>query len=168
MYTFSQNGSTLSTNDGTYSLFGSTGTWTGSASSVTLSSSGSGSANRITKIVITYTAGSSNNPPATPVFSPAGGAVGSGTSVQITSNGATSIRYTTDGTNPDVSTGTIYDDSNRPTITSATTLKAIGINNYGTSSVATANYTIAAGTTYELVTSTNGLEDGAKCIIISA
>ena len=80
---------------------------------------------------------------ATPVISPNGGAVVSGTEVTITcaTEGA-SIYYTTDGSTP-TSSSTPYNPSSKPTITTATTLKAIAVK-YGMddSNVAEAEYTI--------------------------
>ena len=80
----------------------------------------------------------------TPVISPASGAVVSGTEVTISclTEGVT-IYYTTDGTDP-TSGSTAYNPSSKPTVTAATTIKAIaikdGLNN---SDIATATYTIA-------------------------
>ena len=107
-------------------------TFTGSASgTITVLVTKPSSANKalyVKSIEVTYTTASAN-PPSLPVFSPGAGAVASGTKITITSDGATSIRYTTDGSNPSASSGTVYDDNNKPTITASTTLKAIGINN---------------------------------------
>ena len=82
---------------------------------------------------------------ATPVFDPAEGAVVSGQEVTIScATVGASIYYTTDGTNPS-SSSTLYDPESKPTITAATTIKAIGIKDGLTnSSVAEASYTIAA------------------------
>ena len=80
----------------------------------------------------------------TPTISPASGAVASGTEVTITcdTEGA-SIYYTTNGNTPS-SSSTPYNPSSKPTITAATTIKAIGIKDGLTDSeVATASYTIA-------------------------
>ena len=80
----------------------------------------------------------------TPTISPASGAVVSGTEVTITcdTEGA-SIYYTTNGNTPS-SSSTPYNPSSKPTITAATTIKAIGIKDGLTDSeVATASYTIA-------------------------
>lgn len=99
---------------------------------------------RFTAISVTYIASGSQESDvcATPIFSPAAGAVESGTTVAIstTTDGAT-IHYTTDGNDPTTSSATY---STPIEITTATTIKAIavkdGMNN---SSVATAEYTIA-------------------------
>lgn len=97
----------------------------------------------IWKIVLTYES-TSGSTVATPTFSPAAGAVASGTEVTIScaTDGAT-IHYTTDGTDP-TSSSTQYNPSSKPTITAATTIKAIGVKDGLTNSaVATASYTIA-------------------------
>lgn len=81
---------------------------------------------------------------ATPSISPASGAVVSGTEVTMTclTDGAT-IYYTTNGDTP-TSGSTPYDPEDKPTITSACTIKAIGIKaGLTNSAVASASYTIA-------------------------
>ena len=109
----------------------------------------------------------------TPEISPASGAVASGTEVTIicTTEGA-SIHYTTDGTDP-TSSSTTYDPSNKPTITSNITIKAIGVKDgLNNSEIASASYTVALpcatptfslesgevakGTTVEIFTETDG------------
>ena len=80
-----------------------------------------------------------------PTFYPEAGAVASGTALTISDlhSGAT-IYYTTDGTNPTTGS-TPYDSENKPTITAATTFKAIAVkDNYTTSDVASAAYTLLA------------------------
>lgn len=63
--------------------------------------------------------------------------------VVLTSTGSSRIRYTTDGTTPTCSTGTLY--SAEFTIAETTTLKAIGCDEAdNASSVVTATYTITA------------------------
>jgi hypothetical protein len=83
---------------------------------------------------------------AAPAFSPGGGTYSSAQSVTITSStsGAT-IRYTTNGTNPTSTTGTVY--SGQVSIAATTTLKAIAYKSGMTdSSVTSATYTISAST----------------------
>ena len=75
-----------------------------------------------------------------PTFDPASGAVTAGTTVTLTQAAADAIRYTTDGTNPTKTTGTLYDDPIE--ITTPTTIKAIAIKGENVSSVASASYTI--------------------------
>lgn len=79
---------------------------------------------------------------ATPVITPASGAVASGSKATITcSTDGADIHYTTDGSTPD-SSSPVY--SSEISITNGMTIKAIGIKaNYNNSSVASASYTIA-------------------------
>jgi len=82
-----------------------------------------------------------------PVFSPSGGSlIGSGHVAMTTQTTGATIRYTTDGSTPSPTHGTIY--SAPVSISSSTTLKAIayktGLSN---SSVTTGSYTITGGTT---------------------
>ena len=82
---------------------------------------------------------------ATPTFSPAAGTYSTTQSVTIstTTTGAT-IRYTTDGTTPSETLGTVY--SGPVTVSATTTIKAIAYESGLTDSgVATAAYTINAG-----------------------
>jgi hypothetical protein len=76
------------------------------------------------------------------VFSPAAGTYSSAQSVSITSSGATTIHYTTDGSTP-TTASTAY--SGPVSIAVTTTLKAIGTNSTGSSSVTTGLYTIGNG-----------------------
>ena len=81
-------------------------------------------------------------PVAAPVFNPGGGTYSSAQSVAITSatSGAT-IRYTTNGSTPSQTNGTIY--SSPVSISSTTTLKAIAYKSgMADSTVTTATYTI--------------------------
>jgi hypothetical protein len=82
------------------------------------------------------------SPVATPTFSPAAGKYTSAQTVTIsTATSGASIRYTTDGSTPTETTGTLY--SGPVTVSSTTTIKAIA---YGSamidSAVASATYTI--------------------------
>jgi ribosomal protein L40E len=81
---------------------------------------------------------------ATPTFSPAGGTYSSTQSVTIScSTAGATIRYTTDGSNPTSTTGTVY--SGPISVSSSMTLKAIAYGSgYTDSDVATATYTINA------------------------
>ena len=61
-----------------------------------------------------------------PSFSPADGNFSTATlSVTITADSGTQIRYTTDGTNPTATTGTVY--SSAISINATTTIKAIAV-----------------------------------------
>ena len=113
----------------------------------------------MTSITIKFTAGSSNvriddielkgtqvalTQVATPVITPASGAIASGTEISIscTTEGS-SIYYTTDGSTPTASS-TEYNPASKPTITAATTIKAIAVKDGLTDSeMATASYNIA-------------------------
>lgn len=80
-----------------------------------------------------------------PTFYPEAGAVASGTALTISDlHTDADIYYTTDGTTP-TTESTKYNSSSKPTITAATTFKAIAVKNgYTTSDVVTAAYTILA------------------------
>ncbi|HTB79913.1 MAG TPA: chitobiase/beta-hexosaminidase C-terminal domain-containing protein [Opitutaceae bacterium] len=82
---------------------------------------------------------------AAPVFSPAGGTYTTTQTVTIsTTTGGASIRYTTDGSTPSETAGTIY--SGPVSISATTTLKAIAYESgFTDSAVATASYTINTG-----------------------
>ena len=84
-------------------------------------------------------------PVATPTFSPAAGEVTSGTAVTISTatDGAT-IYYTTDGSDPS-SSSTLYDSTQKLTITAATTIKAIAVKEgMPDSEIASATYRLAS------------------------
>ena len=111
--------------------------WTGSAASVTLSSAGQ---SRVTNITVTYQSAGGTPTCATPTFSPAAGAVVSGTKVTITSADGATIYYTTNEQNPTTSSSVYLAPIE---ITAATTIKAIAVKDgYNNSEVATAAYTI--------------------------
>jgi hypothetical protein len=84
------------------------------------------------------------NSPATPTGDPAATGYSSTKSVTLSSTGSNSIRYTTDGTAPTCSTGTLY--SSALTVSQTETIKAIGCDTAGNkSSVASLTYTIRHG-----------------------
>jgi len=78
--------------------------------------------------------------PLTPTANPVAGTYTSAQSVALASVDSTSIRYTTDGTDPTCSTGNLY--SAVIAIDSTQTIKAIGCSSVGSSSVASFVYTI--------------------------
>lgn len=81
-----------------------------------------------------------------PTFSPVAGAVLSGTKVTLSTTTEGATIYYTMGNNPDDPTNASieYDSSNKPTITAATTIKAIAIKaGSNNSTVSSASYTIA-------------------------
>ena len=97
---------------------------------------------RITAITVTYS-GSATPVCATPTFSPAAGAVLSGTAVSIETTTPDATIYYTMGSNPadPTTSSTKYESS--ITITEATTIKAIAVmEGYENSKVASAEYTI--------------------------
>jgi hypothetical protein len=76
-------------------------------------------------------------------YSPVSGAmlVNKGTQVSLsTTDTGTTIRYTTDGTDPTATTGTVY--AGPITIDSNTTIKAVDTDQWGTSGVGTFTYTV--------------------------
>ncbi len=93
---------------------------------------------------------------ATPSFSPAGGTFTTPQSVTIsTSTGGATIRFTTDGSTPTSTTGTVY--TGPITISSTTTVRAIAsLSGMSDSSVASATYTISSTPTTTTITSANG------------
>lgn len=83
-----------------------------------------------------------NVAPSTPVFSLESGSYDTNQSVTISSTAGATIYYTTDGTDPTTSS-TVYSGAIALEDEGNYTIKAIAVNDYGTSSVATAEYTIA-------------------------
>ncbi len=77
--------------------------------------------------------------PSTPVFAPAAGTYSTAQSVSITSAGADSIYYTTDGSAPTTSS---MEYSGPVSISTTATLSAIGVNAGGSSQVTSGTYTI--------------------------
>ncbi len=121
-------------------------TLTGSASGEIVVSLTQGSANKalyVKSITVTYSTGGGSSVTA-PAFSVASGAVTAGTTVSLTQATADEIRYTTDGTAPTTTTGTVY--STPIAITGPVTIKAIAVEDGVASSVATATYTISVTT----------------------
>lgn len=114
---------------------------------IDLSSMPSGSSN-ISKMVITYDEGSAvETAPETPTFSVAAGEVAKGTSLTITSKGATSLEVnskTADAT--DWTSQTVTGNTYTTTINENISYSVIGHNDKGDSEAATAAYTIKADT----------------------
>lgn len=121
---------------GSYSLSGTTGTWTGPASLVTLTNvkTGSGHA-RLQKVVVTYSAGSSV---VAPTITPAGGDFLASQEVTLSHAAGGTIYYTLDGNDPTTSSA-LY--SSPFTLTETTTVKAIAVVDGVSSSVASATFT---------------------------
>jgi hypothetical protein len=80
-----------------------------------------------------------NPPPSAPVFSPTGGTYTSAQSVTITSDGATTIYYTIDGSTPTISSP-LY--TAPVLVANNTILQAMGVNNGGNSLITSASFTI--------------------------
>ncbi len=104
---------------------------------------GTNKAIRVSKLTYSYTTGGGSSVTA-PTFNVASGAVTAGTTVSLTQATADEIRYTTDGTAPTTTTGTVY--STPIAITKPVTIKAIAVEGGVASSVATATYTISVTT----------------------
>ena len=84
-----------------------------------------------------------------PVFTPTPGAVEAGTKVTIEAGNA-SIRYTTDGTDPDKDNGRWYNPNAGIIINEATTIKAYAIDGSEQSEIVTAIYWIIGGEVPEI------------------
>lgn len=136
--TYTQKNKTVTTDVGTYNH--NTGTWTGSASSVTFTvESGSGH-NRVSVIKVTYAVAGGNESVSTPNISPNGGAFLDSQEVTITcaTDGAT-IYYTTNGNDPTTSSS-VY--SAPFTINATTTVKAFAVKSgLDNSAIASATFT---------------------------
>ena len=101
---------------------------------------------------------------AQPTFSPAGGIFNTAQSVTIssTTDGAT-IYYTTDGTDPSSTNGTVYTAA--IPVSTTTTIKAIAIKEgLLNSEIATATYTIVNKTEATVSISGEGVSNGAKTV----
>ena len=163
--------STWSASDGNWSSSSSNqvGTWSGSASSITFTN-GSNQV-RFNKITITISGGSTVETCATPTFSPAAGIYSEAQSITIsTTTSGAAIRYTTDGSTPTSTTGTVY--SGAINVSETTTIKAIAYKDGNNDSqVAEATYTINSGSSsgskiYRRVNSSSDLVAGQKYIIV--
>ena len=103
-----------------------------------------------------------------PTFYPAAGAVGSGTELTISdAHTDATIYYTTDGSTPTTSS-TQYNSSSKPTITAATTFKAIAVKSgCENSDVASASYTILAPVATPEITLAGGTYSSAQTTTIT-
>ena len=149
----------------------SSGTWTGSATSVTLTATGTEKIN-----TITVTTGSTT-PVVTipaPILSPAAGTVESGAKVTISNYNQNYLYYyTTNGTDPAVDDEGMADNGTAfPTdglaITSTTTLKVIATDGEGNvSDITSATYTVEQTANYEWVeTNLAGLTSSDIFVIV--
>lgn len=156
-------------NVGSYQVSGTTGTWTGSSTSVTFTAA---STCRMQVVKVTYSSGGSTptETVATPTFSPDAGTYTEAQNVTIScaTSGAT-IYYTTDGTNPTTSSS-VY--SSAIAVSETTTIKAMAAaSGYNNSAVATAIYTIetpqpSTSTTFERINNTSDLEAGKRYLLV--
>ena len=148
-YSPSQDGYTVSPGSLTP---GVTSTWSGSTKTGVTLTRNTGSGHwRLQAVTVTYTAGQTEPDPTTPsgtiTFTPAAGEVTSGTTVAMSFSGTCDgIKYTTDGTSPSATNGTVYNASNPPAITGETTITAAAYNysnsKYAFGTEATAEYTV--------------------------
>ncbi|HXB01788.1 MAG TPA: chitobiase/beta-hexosaminidase C-terminal domain-containing protein [Opitutaceae bacterium] len=104
-------------------------------------------------------------PPSAPVFSPAPSTYSAAQSVSITSAGATSIYYTTNGTTPTTSS-TLY--AGPVSISTTTTLRAIGVNTSGSSAVTSGIYTILPPPTAPVFSPVPGTYSAAQSVSITS
>ncbi len=104
-------------------------------------------------------------PPSAPIFSPAPGTYSSAQSVSITSAGATSIYYTTNGTTP-TTTSTLY--TGPVTIATNTKLSAIGVNTAGSSPVTSGTYTILTPPSAPVFSPAPGTYNTAQSVSITS
>ncbi len=142
-----------------------TDSWTGSSSSVQFTYTGNQT--RFYRIVVTINdAGSTVETCATPTFSPGTGTYTEAQNVTIsTTTSGASIYYTTDGSTPSSTNGTLY--TGAINVSSTTTIKAIAVKTGNNDSqVAEATYTIeTAGAIYRKITSTDALTTGDYLIV---
>ncbi len=111
---------------------------------------------------ISYGVIASSSQVANPTFNPGAGSYSATQNVTIsTSTSGATIRYTTNGTDPTSTTGTIY--SSPVAISATTTLKAIAYKSGSAdSTVASALYTISAGGTEVIVDNLNATQNPAS------
>lgn len=153
---------------------------TGSASGeIVISFSNTAKAFYIKSITIEY----SSSKIAAPTFNPAGGTYNEAKQVTITGAEGTTLKYTTDGTNPTNSTTAKTTTTNTATLTigKTTTVKAVAVSGDETSAVASATYTIditvaapvfaeQTGTTYDkpyTISFTNKYPAGTKIYLVT-
>ena len=135
---------------GSYSAEGSTGTWTGSSSSIIFTATNNQV--RVSKMVVTLSDGTV----AAPYFTPAEGTIYGPTEVKIHAQEGATINYTLDGTTPTTSSA-VY--SNPINVTATTTIKAIATVDGTTSEVASATYTMETAQTVANIAAYAALDD---------
>ncbi|MCR5334590.1 MAG: DUF4465 domain-containing protein [Bacteroidaceae bacterium] len=140
-YSAAGNVGTIEADCGNYSLSGTTGTWTGSSTSIELKNMASSGHARLQKVVITYSAGETTA--AKPSLTKGGVFTTKPYAITITNNesGAT-VYYTMDGTDPTTESASFTGESKQVEINETTTVKAMAvIAGKENSSVASATYT---------------------------
>ena len=158
--TYTQKNKEVTADVGTYNH--ATGTWTGSASSVTFTVESGTGHNRVSALKVNYTISGGNASVATPTINPNGDIFLESQEVSIScaTEGAT-IYYTTNGNDPTTSSS-IY--SAPFTITATTTVKAFAVKSgYDNSAIATATFTKTTPMTVaEARTFIDGLNGGTS------
>jgi hypothetical protein len=104
-------------------------------------------------------------PPSAPVFTPAAGTYATTQLVSITSAGAASIYYTTNGTTP-TTASTLY--TGPVSIATTTTLRAIGVNTAGSSAVTSGTYTILTSPSSPIFSPAPGTYSTAQSVTITS
>lgn len=140
-YSAAGNVGTIEADCGNYSLSGTTGTWTGSSTSIELKNTASSGHARLQKVVITYSAGETTA--AKPSLTKGGVFTTKPYAITITNNesGAT-VYYTMDGTDPTTESASFTGESKQIEINETTTVKAMAVvSGKGNSNIASAKYT---------------------------
>lgn len=144
-----------------------TSTFTGSSSGPLVLSFTCTTGIKLQKVTVNYSAGGNvGNTVDAPTFSLTGGAVAAGTKISLVQASADAIRYTTDGTNPTKTVGTVY--SSPIEITTPTTIKAIAIKGDDVSSVTSAEYTISVNSPEYNIQSQENYLNGTEVVLTSA
>lgn len=151
------------------SSYGKTTSFSGSASGeIVITINNTQTYISVKSVTVTYTAsgGTGGNTVDAPTFSLAAGAVAAGTKISLVQASADAIRYTTDGTNPTKTVGTVY--SSPIEITTPTTIKAIAIKGDDVSSVIAAEYTINVNSPEFNILSQGNYLNGTEVTLASA
>ena len=151
------------------SSYGKTTSFSGSASGeIVITINNTQTYISVKSVTVTYTAsgGTGGNTVDAPTFSLTAGAVAAGTKISLVQASADAIRYTTDGTNPTKTVGTVY--SSPIEITTPTTIKAIAIKGDDVSSVTSAEYTISVNSPEFNIQSQENYLNGTEVVLTSA
>jgi hypothetical protein len=119
-------------------------------------------------VMSNFTVAGAPPPVAAPTFSPGGGSYSSAQNVTISSaTGGASIRYTTDGSTPTSTAGTLY--SGPVNVSASTTLKAIAYESGMTdSTVSSATYTITSNFTITASAGANGTISPSGAVTVAS